>query len=59
MNIDFLKLETSFQIIMEYIKNGGKFSEINFAFSQKILDILELKRKGEYIAPKYEDRNNI
>ena len=54
-----IKLETSVRIIMEYIKNGGKFREINFAFSQEILDILDLKRKGEYIVPKYEDRNNI
>ncbi len=44
---------------MDYIKDGGYFKEINFTFSNKILDILELKRKGEYITPKYEDRNKI
>jgi hypothetical protein len=54
-----IKLESSVRTIMEYIKNGGPTREINFTFSNKLLEILELKRKGEYIVPKYEDRNKV
>jgi len=54
-----IKLELSVRIIRDYINNGGKFKELTYTFSNKMVEILELKRKGEYIVPKYEDRNRV
>src|ERR1019366_5242087 len=41
-----IKLELSVRIIRDYINNGGKFKELTYTFSNKMVEILELKRKG-------------
>ena len=51
--------QASVEKIKEFIINGGATKEIIYAFPNKIFGILELKRKGTYITPKYEDRNKI
>ena len=56
---DPIILEASVEKIKEFIINGGATKEIIYAFPNKIFGILELKRKGTYITPKYEDRNKI
>ena len=39
--------------ILNYIKEGGITKKIEFNFSNETIEILELKRKGQYTAPEY------
>lgn len=48
-----IKLETSVQKILDYIEIGGIIKEVVFDFSKSTIQILELKRKGQYTAPEY------
>jgi hypothetical protein len=52
-------LEASVEEIKQYMEAGGKMSEIQYSFSNEMLEILDKKKKGDYIVPKYEDRNRI
>ena len=54
-----IKLELSVRIIRDYINNGGKFKELTYTFSNKMVEILELKRKGVYVVPNYVDRHKV
>lgn len=39
---------------LEYLKNGGTIEEKEFKFSSKIFEILEQKKRGAYVTPKWE-----
>jgi hypothetical protein len=46
-------LEASVEEIKQYMEGGGKMREIQYSFSNEMLEILRLKSLGEYIAPEY------
>ncbi|MDQ6763814.1 MAG: hypothetical protein M3015_14465, partial [Bacteroidota bacterium] len=46
-------IEYSIKGILNYIKEGGITKEIKFNFSNETIEILELKRKGQYTAPEF------
>ncbi|HEY8660879.1 MAG TPA: hypothetical protein VIL78_17730 [Hanamia sp.] len=46
-------IEYSIKGILNYIKEGGITKEIEFNFSNETIEILELKRKGQYTAPEF------
>ena len=54
-----IKLESSVRIIRDYINNGGKSKELHFTFSNKVVEILELKRKEVCVTPNYDARHKI
>jgi len=39
---------------VEHLRNGGTIEEKEFKFSNKIFEILEQKKRGTYITPKWE-----
>ncbi|HKO79751.1 MAG TPA: hypothetical protein VJU78_05115 [Chitinophagaceae bacterium] len=39
---------------LEYLKNGGTIEEKEFKFSNKIFEILEQKKRGDYVTPQWE-----
>src|SRR5665213_2893978 len=46
-------LEASVRLIKAYIDGGGKSRELNFTFSNEMVEILRLKSLDQYIPPKY------
>ena len=52
-------LKASVAEIRQYMEEGGKMREIEYSFSNEMLEILEKKKVGEYIVPNYDERNRI
>ena len=52
-------LKASVEEIKQYMEEGGKMKEIQYSFSNEMLEILEKKKEGQYIVPNYQDGNRI